>query len=313
MRKAEAVPKNNAEGKMSRFKNAVKKKVNEVDKKPEEVDKKDGPPRRPRGRPPVEKVVKLKRKGRPLGAKDKKPRKVNMKENYKPVQPATRVVNKKSPSSNLPTVNGLDPKQLLCVNEFFTNGFNQTAAARAIYGESRAGRNVFKNPKVQAEVKRRLQRLEQQRFNDIATVRERYKVTKQRLYEEYARIAFAPLVGNAKKEYNEETGHWEEVIEITEEQAEIGATTPVEARDKRAALDSLAKLEGLFIDKVEVSDNREIRQNLIAGRQRVAGLLPEAQPDDAVDAEFKTVEDEEDAVRGEETGGQVCDIQEGHG
>ena len=89
------------------------------------------------------------------------------------------------------------------------------------------------------------------------------------MVNEYAKLAFAPLKAGRVLGVDDD-GNQIELIEITQEQRDIGADIPVDARDKKTALDSLAKMEGLFVEHLKISDEREVIDNLMAGRLRAA-------------------------------------------
>lgn len=172
--------------------------------------------------------------------------------------------------------NGLSPLHNKVVHEYFLNGFSQKKALlSAGYSLCTAETNsdqIFKREDVQREIQRRLRQIEQrqeltaewikQRLMDLAdanigsilmklentgndlsmlTERERYQLN------EFVR-----------KTYVE--GKGDEAIPVYE--------TKIKAESRKGALDSLARIEGLFKDKVEVV-GKSVADLLMEGRKRV--------------------------------------------
>jgi phage terminase small subunit len=174
----------------------------------------------------------------------------------------------------------ISERYLKLVDEYFANGFNKRAAMRACgYSEDSIGgyqHRLFNHPDILKEIDRRRQSLN--RKTDI---------TVERIEQEYAKIAFANLgdlleIGDdgsavldlagmtpeqraAVSEYN---------VETYNERAEDGeGVTPVKRykvkfHDKKAALDALAKIRGMFTEKVEVKGELSLIEKIAAGRKR---------------------------------------------
>ncbi len=182
----------------------------------------------------------------------------------------------------LPNIRGCSPKEMALIAAYMENGFVQKAALRTAGYTGHSG-YIFKKEIVRTEIQRRVMRIETDRQNAYTKAKQKCNITKERLYHEYAKMAFAPMKGcRVIKSVDDWTGKDIEFYDVTQEQRDIGADIPVDARDKRAALDSLAKMEGLFVEHLKISDEREIVANLIAGRKRAAAkqLNPPGPADD---------------------------------
>lgn len=174
-------------------------------------------------------------------------------------------------------IRGCSPKEISAIDEFFRNDFNQKKACKSV-GFAGSGIHIWRKEAVRREVQRRLQKIERDRQQAYDRAARKNNITKENLVSEYAKMAFAPLTRG--REVQVIDGKTVEYISVTQEQRDIGADIPVDARDKKTALDSLAKMEGLFVEHLKISDEREVVDALLAGRQRVAAL--------------KAAEDEED-------------------
>ncbi len=165
-------------------------------------------------------------------------------------------------------IRGCSIKEHAAINAYFENGYSQKLAVRTA-GYKGSGAHIWKKEGVKAEIQRRLLKIETDRTKAYDKARKKNHITKERLVNEYAKLAFAPLKAGRVLGVDDD-GNQIELIEIKQEQREIGADIPVDARDKKTALDSLAKMEGLFVEHLKISDEREVIDNLMAGRLRAA-------------------------------------------
>ena len=173
-----------------------------------------------------------------------------------------------------PNIRGCKPKEMAAIDAYMRNGFVKKDALREA-GYTGNGTDLFDRKFIWDEIQRRIMKIEVDRQKAYSRAKIKNNISKERLINEYAKIAFAPLSRGRMVTVDDETGEQTELIEITQEQRDIGADIPVDARDKKNALDSLAKLEGLFVDRLLVSDEREVVAALLAGRKRIAKELPE--------------------------------------
>ena len=129
--------------------------------------------------------------------------------------------------------------------------------------------NLLRNPKVKEYVE-----------NKLKPKFEKYDITQDRILQEYAKIAFL----NPKQLFNND-GTLKGIHEIDDdtiaaingvevqqlfdgsgkEREQIGTLHKLKIVDKKGALDSLAKIQGMFIDKVEHSGKITI-DDLITGK-----------------------------------------------
>lgn len=173
-------------------------------------------------------------------------------------------------------------RHLALVNEYFANGFNKRAAMRKVgYSDKSVEgyqHRLFNHPDVLAEIDRRRQSLTR-----------KTDVTVERIKEEYAKIAFANLGdlleiaddGTATMDLSGMTLDQRAAIQefVIEEgkaiQGEEGNSVVlvkpkmrVKFHDKKAALDSLAKILGMFKDEVNVKGEVSLVDRILAGRKR---------------------------------------------
>ena len=150
---------------------------------------------------------------------------------------------------------GLSPKHQRFCDEYLVDG-NGTRAYRAAYPTVKsdavaasAGSTLLRNPKVAAY-------LEAKRAKAAAKA----EVTRERVVAEYARLAF----GDPRKVATWGPGGVDlrESSELTDDEAacvsevssvagEHGTSVKFKLHDKKGALDSLSKVLGMFVDKVE--------------------------------------------------------------
>lgn len=182
----------------------------------------------------------------------------------------------------------LAPLHRCLVDEYFKIGCRskKRAALAAGYAMSSAMNisTVFNRPDVAAEVERRWQALDRKQ-----------EVTEERILQEYAKIAFVspgdllevaddgtavidltlltPSTRAAIVEYSTE----EEVVEAGKDE-EGDALPGVKVRkskikfgSKQAALDSLARIKGMFKDRVEMSGSMSLMERIQKARDGLAG------------------------------------------
>lgn len=183
---------------------------------------------------------------------------------------------------------GLTPRQLLAINEYFTNGFvKKDALLAAGYSEKTANHNphgVFENPPFKAEVDRRL-----------ALMQEEYEVTEEWLRKRYKFYAQAGEILAKYKVVTKDgkldwdfTGATEEELSLVEE---LGVDFYTEGRGKNArnvkkfrikavdsiaALDRLARHIGFFNDKLEITGS--LGERLAKGRERAYNRNKDRKP-----------------------------------
>ncbi len=174
---------------------------------------------------------------------------------------------------DIANIRGCTIKEHAAINAFFENGFSQKLAIKTA-GYHGSGSHIWQKECVRTEVQRRLQKIEIDRQKAYDKARVKLNITKERLIHEYAKMAFAPLSQGRRMCVDPDTGEevMAEFIEVTQEQRDIGADIPMDPRHKTTALDALAKMEGLFVDHLKITDERAIMDNLMAGRNRVAKL-----------------------------------------
>lgn len=137
---------------------------------------------------------------------------------------------------------------------------------------------VFGRPEVQAEIERRRDRMDR-----------KAEVTEERIIREYAKLAFASL--GDLLEIQTDGSAWIDMSALTDEQkaalAEYNVETyhelgdenhdgrevkksKIKFHDKKAALDSLARIRGMFKDKLEVSVGLTLSDKVQQARQRLS-------------------------------------------
>lgn len=172
----------------------------------------------------------------------------------------------------------LTDQQRFMLDEYFRNGFRKVRAAKAA-GYSTPGvqaTRVFSYPWVQAEIERRFKKME---IKDRAN--------REAILEEYGKIGFARLGelmavnedGSVTLELQDMNDDDRAALsEFVVEEVMVGRgegalpvrKTRIKFHDKRAALDSMSRVLGLFNDKVQVGAEESLVAALLAGRKRVA-------------------------------------------
>jgi phage terminase small subunit len=180
----------------------------------------------------------------------------------------------------------LTPKFLLVIDEYMTNGYNQYQALIAAgYAHGTARFNaatVFQRPEVKGEIEARM-----------AELRTKYQLT-----EEYIIRGLMSIVDTNMGYilHKLRTNDWELSCLTIDERRAIDSFTDefytegrgedakqvkkvkiggVKTSDRKAALDSLARIQGMFKDKVEHSGTVDLAERIAAGRERAA-LKPES-------------------------------------
>jgi len=158
--------------------------------------------------------------------------------------------------------------ELAAVEYFLEGGLkNKTEACReAGYAHAHVQAvKVFKRPRVVAEIKKRLDEIAKKRA-----------VTPSRIIEEYAKIAFSNL--GDLLEVQPDGSAVLDLTDLTDDQRACitrfeGATDKspdkISFADKKAALDSLARVYGMFNDKLTVKGSLSLVERLQKGRARV--------------------------------------------
>jgi phage terminase small subunit len=167
----------------------------------------------------------------------------------------------------------LTGKQRAFVEAYLKNGRNGAAAYRAAYNTAAAPEHVarkairlLKHPMI-APIVAEAEAKAQKR---VASVIDRYAVSKERILEELARMGFANMLDYVR--IGDDGDAYVDLSALTRDQASAIAEVTVEdfkdsrgkesrdvrrvrfkLADKRAALMDLAKLAGLVIDKKEVT------------------------------------------------------------
>lgn len=172
----------------------------------------------------------------------------------------------------------LSPRHRIMIDAYFSNGFKEPEAALMAGYESASASQLFKRPDVVAEIERRMNMLSA-----------RSKVTAEWITEQLYNIANG---GNTLAKYkrvlddgsimHDFTGATrEELALITDltvesymdgkgEDAREVKKFKVSHTEPKSALDSLARILGMFKDKVEVEHS--VTERLMAGRDRVRKL-----------------------------------------
>ena len=165
------------------------------------------------------------------------------------------------------------------LDAWFADGCrSKRAAVRAAGLDDRHVTRIFGHPDVKREIDMRRDRI----------ARKWEEVTEERIIEEYRRIAFSNL--GDLLEIQEDGSAWLDMSGITEDQKSALAEYHVETyqvpgaedetgytvkksrikfHDKKAALDSLARIRGMFKDKLEVSVGLSLTDKVQQARQRL--------------------------------------------
>ena len=147
----------------------------------------------------------------------------------------------------------LTEKQEMFVRKYLSNGRNGNAAYRAaydvrqmaIYSIEKEAKRLLKHPLIAPRIEQALKRVE-----------ERTEITVERIEREYGRIAFAHMgsfvtwgpdgLSLISQEALSE-GQMAAVAEVS--QSNSNGSLKIKLHDKKGALDSLARIKGMFIEK----------------------------------------------------------------
>lgn len=194
----------------------------------------------------------------------------------------TKTPNRRGPPykrKKPPTVDGLNPRHKVVVDEYLSNGFRKDMAMR------KAGYSEFVSTNHQAKLFGRQDVIDYiQKKLEKAT--KKAEVTVEKVVDELAKIAFFNL-GDAIVESHEDGSVSIDVTRLSKEQqaalAEFTVEEYTEGRgearqgvrkirlkpiDKLGALDKLARYLGMYNDKLELTGEVSIIERIQAGRER---------------------------------------------
>lgn len=173
----------------------------------------------------------------------------------------------------------LNLRQQLFIDEYLIDLNATQAAIRAGYSAKTAGQMGFellKKPEIQ-------QAIEKAR----AKTAEKLEITRERVLEEYAKLAFLDPRrfynpdGTLKKvpDMDADTaaalmGFEVDEIKMGEDSPAIGVTQKIKWHDKKAALDSIARMMGWNQDKVKVQGDEENPLQVLFGQLAGKTLKP---------------------------------------
>lgn len=167
--------------------------------------------------------------------------------------------DKKKPKSGSIALN---LKQQLFVDEYLIDLNATQAAIRAGYSTKTAGSQAFDLLK-KPEIQKAIEKARQKTANKL-------EITRERVLEEYAKLAFL----DPRKFYNEDgtlkkvpdmdadtaaalQGFEVDEIKMGDDSPAIGVTQKLKWHDKKAALDSIARMMGWNQDKVKLQGDAE--------------------------------------------------------
>lgn len=193
-----------------------------------------------------------------------------------------------SPSKATNQAAGLNPKQQRFVDEYLIDLNATQAAIRAGYSQKTAGSQGFdllKKPEIQEAIEKAR-----------AKTARKLEITRERVLEEYAKLAFL----DPRRFYNADgtlkrvpdmdddaaaalQGFEVDEIRMGEGSQVSGTTTKIKWHDKKAALDSIARMMGWNQDKVKVQGDAEnplsVLFTQLAGKTLKPGTIDEDQGD----------------------------------
>ncbi len=183
----------------------------------------------------------------------------------------------------------LNFRERTAIDEYFKNGFSKSKALKTAgyTGTSLMSGTIFGHPSVKKEMARREKLL----FNSYKRTEKKLNITEERIVKEYCLIAFAPLDSSR-------LGRELEFANLHGTPIPEGATkgmSPVSAKDKKAALDSLAKWKGMFIERIEITGDAEVRKRQNEGRQQ-ARLKAAPEPNIEDPPDTVTLKEKEDGL-----------------
>ena len=190
-------------------------------------------------------------------------------------------------------VRGLSPLQMRAVDEYFVNGYDRRLAAKAVGYKSY--QNLFDKPEVVAEIKRR-----------VEAINKRYEVDADWIAQQYVKIAMSDIgdllvideaTGKAFYDLRKLDHHHRAAIKsfVVETYNEGRGPNAVEVKkhkiefhDKLAALNALARMQGMFNDRMTVTHELTIVDALQAGRERLGKRRQKV-----IEADFEEVAEDE--------------------
>ena len=172
----------------------------------------------------------------------------------------------------------LSPRHRIVVDAYFSNGFKEPEAVLAAGYDSASAPTIFKHPAIVAEIERRM---------NIVTARS--TSTAELVTEQLYNIANGGNTLAKFKKVQHDGTIMHDFTGATEAELALITTLDVETymdgkgedarevkkfkvsyTEPKGALDSLARIHGLFKDKVEVQHS--VTERLMAGRDRVRKL-----------------------------------------
>ena len=170
--------------------------------------------------------------------------------------------------------NKLSDKMFRAVTEYFTNGHNQYQALVAAGYTERTARDhpeqVFKHPAVVVEIARRQEVANKAANLDQAWVTERLMA----LADSSKTLAKFMKVAESGKLDWDFTGATDEelaLLKVVVEDSEKGQKYKIDTSDPLAVLNSLARIAGLFNDRLQLEADDEVVAILQSARNRVKG------------------------------------------
>lgn len=173
---------------------------------------------------------------------------------------------------------GLTDRMVRVIDAYFDNNFNQSKAMEAAgykHGRMYAAR-FFRQPAVANEIERRR-----------AKMAEKHNVTQDSIMRELAKMAFSSL--GDLIEVDSEGNGWINLERLSDEQraavseftvdeykegrgedSRAVKKTKIKFHDKLGALNSLARILGIFNDKLKVEGEISLAERLQRGRNRLA-------------------------------------------
>jgi len=160
------------------------------------------------------------------------------------------------------SVNGLNDRESAFVSAFAVSRDGQAAAVAAGYAPGRAqstARRLLRNPAIVAAL---AERDKEKPADDTGKPGARSRSGINRILEEYASIAFADIrdylsfgADGVRVVSSEDLDEFaaRAIAEVHEVRNASGVSVKIKLHDKRAALDSLARHYGLFVDRKELT------------------------------------------------------------
>lgn len=176
-------------------------------------------------------------------------------------------------------IEGLSAQHQIMVDHWFENGCKSQRAAAIAAGFAGTGATIlFSRQAVRDEIERRRERMYR-----------RAEITEARIIDEYAKIAFSSL--GDMLEIQPDGSAWLDMAAMKSDQKAALAEYHVESyqelgdedhpghvvkkarikfHDKKAALDSLSRIKGMFKDKLEIAVGLSLSEKVQQRRERLA-------------------------------------------